>query len=369
MTSTGRSSTSSPANDATRPPPVGSSPTHCLATIPDAGLRAATASPMALAATTAALERAGLAHRDGDALTTHTLVRAAVRTHTTPEQAAELVDGLGRMLHAALPADVTTTPDAWPPWRELLPHAQAVLEATDPAADTPHTAWLAEHTAAYLTEQGHPEQAEPLAARAVTARERLDGPDHPDTLTARETHLRAALGADHLDHADGAVPGIVDEHVDPAESSGRGVERRLDLGLVGHVEWEGQDPTVGRGDQVVEGLGAAGGRHDEVAAAQRGLRDLTPEAGRRAGDEPHAPGRARPAGVRSRHRPDHRNGRLILEARISHALGTPLAAVPRLVSAVVWLTPRRQPPTAVGNSPVTLVRCWPVRLSTANDSM
>ncbi|WP_101834624.1 tetratricopeptide repeat protein [Frankia canadensis] len=168
------------------------------AKIPDAGLRAATASPMALAATTAALERAGLAHRDGDALTTHTLVRAAVRTHTTPEQAAELVDGLGRMLHAALPADVTTTPDAWPPWRELLPHAQAVLEATDPAADTPHTAWLAEHTAAYLTEQGHPEQAEPLAARAVTARERLDGPDHPDTLTARETHLRAALGADHL---------------------------------------------------------------------------------------------------------------------------------------------------------------------------
>ncbi|SNQ48130.1 conserved hypothetical protein [Frankia canadensis] len=161
-------------------------------------LRAAAGDPLELADTVAALERSGLAHRDGAALAMHPLVRNAVRADTNPEHAEQLVDSLGRMLHCSLPEQVTANPDAWPAWRTLLPHALATLEATDPAADTPHTAWLAEHTAAYLTEQGRPDQAEPLAARAVTARERLDGPDHPDTLTARETHIRAALNADHL---------------------------------------------------------------------------------------------------------------------------------------------------------------------------
>ncbi len=164
-------------------------------------LRAVAADPFELAGIVADLERSGLAHRDGSALALHTLVRAAVRADTSPEQADRLVDTLGRMLHTALPEDIIATPDAWPAWRELLPHTLATVEATDPAADTPHTAWLAEHSAAYLTEQGHPEQAEPLAARAVAARERLDGADHPDTLTARETHIRAALNADHLAEA------------------------------------------------------------------------------------------------------------------------------------------------------------------------
>ncbi len=169
--------------------------------IGDAELRAVAGDPLELADTVATLERAGLAHRDGAALALHPLVRTAVRTATSPEDADRHVDTLGRMLHAALPEQIAATPDAWPPWRDLLPHTLATLEATDPATDTPHTAWLAEHAAAYLTEQGHPEQAEPLAARAVAARERLDGPDHPDTLTARETHIRAALNADHLAEA------------------------------------------------------------------------------------------------------------------------------------------------------------------------
>ncbi|WP_242418291.1 MULTISPECIES: TIR domain-containing protein, partial [Frankia] len=137
--------------------------------IGDRELRAAAGDPFDLAGAVADLERSGLAHRDGSAVALHPLVRAAVRADTSPEQADRLVGTLGRMLHTALPEDVIATPDAWPAWRELLPHALAAVEATDPAADTPQTAWLAEHAAAYLTEQGHPEQAEPLAARAVAA--------------------------------------------------------------------------------------------------------------------------------------------------------------------------------------------------------
>ncbi|WP_256789328.1 FxSxx-COOH system tetratricopeptide repeat protein [Frankia sp. AvcI1] len=177
-------------------------PLRLLAADPEAidggALRAVAGDPLELADTVATLERSGLAHRDGFALAVHPLVRAAVRADTSAEHADRLAATLGRTLHATLPEDVIANPQAWPAWRELLPHVLGTVEATDSTADTPHTAWLAEHAAAYLTEQGHPEQAEPLAARAVAAHERLDGADHPDTLTARETHIRAALNADHL---------------------------------------------------------------------------------------------------------------------------------------------------------------------------
>ncbi|EIV91784.1 tetratricopeptide repeat protein [Frankia sp. QA3] len=167
--------------------------------IGDAGLRAKAGDPLDLAETIAAVERSGLVHRDGSAVTMHGLIRSAARAHTTPEQADQIVTGLTRMLRALLPESVTANPAAWPAWRELLPHALTVLDATEAgrlaAADSPQTAWLAEHAAAYLLEHGHAERAVPLAERAVHARNDLDGPDHPDTLTSREVLTRATLAA------------------------------------------------------------------------------------------------------------------------------------------------------------------------------
>lgn len=47
--------------------------------------------------------------------------------------------------------------------------------------------------AAYLTEQGHPDQAEPLAARETHIRTaRILGADHPDTIRAKQTLAEAA---------------------------------------------------------------------------------------------------------------------------------------------------------------------------------
>lgn len=170
--------------------------------LPDAELRAATADRLGFLRTVGALDRAGLTQRDGDALAMHDLVRAAVRAHTDPEHAERIVTALGGMLRAALPETVTANPDAWPAWREMLPHTLAVLDAAAATgADNPRTAWLAEHTAAYLLEQGHPDHALPLAARAAHAHERLDGADHPDTLAARETLVRAALATGRVDEA------------------------------------------------------------------------------------------------------------------------------------------------------------------------
>ena len=169
-------------------------------TITHPELRTAALDGLRLADTVAALERAGLAHRSGDAVSVHPLVRDAVRAATGADHAHHLVDSLGRLLHGALPERITANPDAWPAWRRLLPHTLATLEATDPIRDTPHTTWLAEHAAAYLTEHGAATSAEPLAARAVSAHERLHGPEHPTTLAARETHLRALLAAPTPDH-------------------------------------------------------------------------------------------------------------------------------------------------------------------------
>ncbi|TFE25669.1 tetratricopeptide repeat protein [Frankia sp. B2] len=187
--------------------------------IPDSGLRAAAGDPLALADTVGVLERYGLAHRDADTVTMHRLVRTAVHTHTGPDQADEIVATMARMLRASLPDAVTANPEAWPAWRELLPHTLAVLDATatdstdadstdadgpeadGPEADGPEAAWLAERSAAYLLGQGRADQALPLAARALAARERLDGPVHVDTLACRETLARVALGAGRIDAA------------------------------------------------------------------------------------------------------------------------------------------------------------------------
>ncbi|MCK9876761.1 tetratricopeptide repeat protein [Frankia sp. Ag45/Mut15] len=174
--------------------------------------------PLALADTVGALERSGLAHRDGPSVTAHRLVRAAVRADTDPDHATDLTHTLRRLLRTALPEQITATPDAWPAWRELLPHVLASLDGPDDADDTDgtegrlaaartgadddlHAAWLAEHAAAYLVEHGQGRHALPLALRAVETRGRLQGPEHPDTLTAGATVIHAAIAADRLAEA------------------------------------------------------------------------------------------------------------------------------------------------------------------------
>jgi tetratricopeptide (TPR) repeat protein len=181
-----------------------------------AGLDAAVVGdPLALADTIGLLERHGLAHRDGDTLALHPLIRAAVQADTGPEQAAEVVAGLAGMLRASLPDTLEGNPAALPRWRALLPHTLTVLTHPDPDA-SPATdgeadaeagdgaasdgaaadvAWLAERAATYLADHGKTAHAVDLAERAVPLRERLHGADHPDTLASRNV-LAGVLLAD-----------------------------------------------------------------------------------------------------------------------------------------------------------------------------
>ncbi|MCK9877569.1 tetratricopeptide repeat protein [Frankia sp. Ag45/Mut15] len=165
------------------------------------GLRAATARPRVLARAVSDLQSHGLVRYQGDELHLPSVLGTVLRGRTTPDHAAHLNASIGRLLHAALPENVVGDPETWQAWHTLLPHALAVLENTSPDRDTPETAWLAEHAAAYRLERGQPAEAELLATRATQARERLDGPDHPDTLAARHIYLRAALNNDNFAEA------------------------------------------------------------------------------------------------------------------------------------------------------------------------
>ena len=96
------------------------------------------------------------------------------RKTTLPGQAA------AALIEAAIPAD-TEPPQTWPVCAALLPHAQAAL-----ADDSDGMARIAN----YLGRSGSYTAARDLQRKGVEARERVLGPEHPDTLRARSNLAR-----------------------------------------------------------------------------------------------------------------------------------------------------------------------------------
>ena len=72
---------------------------------------------------------------------------------------------------------------------------------------------------------------------------------------------------DLLDRPEEAMAGVVDDDVETPEAVGRGGQRRIDGGRVGHVERQREQPltAVPRG-QVMEALEPASGREDAVSS-------------------------------------------------------------------------------------------------------
>src|SRR5450759_1133762 len=80
------------------------------------------ADPVRRDRTLGALHRYALVRRDGDSIQMHRLVQAAVRRSLPPPERATVEGTVLRLLQAALPQDILDQPDAWPRWRQLLPH-------------------------------------------------------------------------------------------------------------------------------------------------------------------------------------------------------------------------------------------------------
>ncbi|OPC76542.1 hypothetical protein B4N89_46895 [Embleya scabrispora] len=93
-------------------------------------------------------------------------------------------DSAAALLAIAFPTDAKH-PANLPTCRTLLPHVDALTRRHAPDHDTAHTARALDRAASYRQWQGGLAPAVLGFQRAVTARERASGPDHPDTLDSR----------------------------------------------------------------------------------------------------------------------------------------------------------------------------------------
>ena len=124
----------------------------------------------------AALRRYSLARPAGDgAVSVHRLVQAVTADQMPEDLARAWRQAAAAVIEAAIPDD-PERPDTWPTYAALLPHAQAAL-----AADSIGMGRIAD----YLGFSGSYVTARELYRRVVEARERVLGPEHPDTLAAR----------------------------------------------------------------------------------------------------------------------------------------------------------------------------------------
>ena len=136
---------------------------------------------LAVDAAMEALLRYSLVGQPADGLVSvHRLVQAVTAEQMPPDLVRAWQRAAAALVEAALPGD-PSQPRAWPQFAVLFPHAQAAL-----AGDSAGLARIASH----LGYSGSYIAARDLHQSICTARERVLGPEHPDTLISRGTHAR-----------------------------------------------------------------------------------------------------------------------------------------------------------------------------------
>ena len=142
----------------------------------------------------------------GAVLAVHRLVQAVTRTadpddpHRTPARLDRARDTATALLDAAVPGS-RDNPATWAAWRRLIPHIDALGESTAPDIDTATTAHLLNQAGTFLHDQGAVDRAIIYFARAYSDRQRVLGPDHPDTLGSRNNLAYAYRAAGDLGRA------------------------------------------------------------------------------------------------------------------------------------------------------------------------
>ena len=134
----------------------------------------------------------------------HRLVQAVARIpdpadpHRAPEAVSQARDRAARLLLESVPENPLFNVSGWPRWRELLPHALGLVGHISPDQDTPATAGILLAASAFSQADGHYDQAVTSAQRAVSAYQRIHGPDTLEALTARSFLASAYRGAGDL---------------------------------------------------------------------------------------------------------------------------------------------------------------------------
>jgi Tetratricopeptide repeat len=137
----------------------------------------------------------------------HPLVRDASRPAAGSMDQLAFLGLAARLLRRAAESEETGLPEdpaGWPAWQLLAPHATAVLAAVTADPGCPDetaeaAAYAAQFMARYQAGQGMHAHAGRQYQDVLTARLRVLGPDHPDTLAAR--HCIALEMAEQGSHA------------------------------------------------------------------------------------------------------------------------------------------------------------------------
>ncbi|WP_253890534.1 tetratricopeptide repeat protein [Actinokineospora diospyrosa] len=138
-------------------------------------------------------------------ITVHRLVQAVSRTpdpadpHRQPDDIATARDLASSTLASRVDGLDPERPADWPHYQAVLPHAQALMDRTAPEVDTPDMSALLSWLGSYLIGRGAVSVV--FHRRAVHGRRRHHGPDHPETLAARNNLAHAYTAAGSVDQA------------------------------------------------------------------------------------------------------------------------------------------------------------------------
>ena len=242
----------------------------------------------------AALAKLSLVKRDpfedgAPAVTVHRLVQAVARARS--EQAGAGESALTRViarLAAVYPGDGYSNPASWPRCAQLTPHllSGCETEIADATANS-ECADLLNRAGTYFHGRGVYSGARPLYERALAIREKLLGPEHPDTATSLNN--LAGLLQDQGDLA-GARPlyeralairekALGPEHPDTATSL-----NNLALLLQAQGDLAGARPLFERALAIYEK--ALGPEHPDTATSLNNLAGLLRAQGDLAGARP-----------------------------------------------------------------------------------
>ena len=145
-------------------------------------LARAASDPLALADAIAALRRYSLLRVIGDGLYVHRLLQAVVRAGLGTQSERAWTAAAVRLLCDGFPADSGEVAN-WPKCGRLLPHARAVADHGQRLEVEPEAClYLQDRAAHYLWSRGQYRQAQTLHHQTLTARQRVLGTDHPNTL-------------------------------------------------------------------------------------------------------------------------------------------------------------------------------------------
>ena len=164
-------------------------------------------------------------------ITVHRLVQAVARIPDTadPQRAPALIDDARTqattLLDDAIPP-AWADPAAWPAWRTLLPHIDALADHAPAGTDTATMAHLLNWTGLFLDNQGATARAIRFVDRALADQRRVLGEDHPDTLTSRNNLAGVYQSAGDLGRA---IPMHEQTLADSAAGAGRGPPGHADF--------------------------------------------------------------------------------------------------------------------------------------------